>query len=87
MNTFLAPFQCMYAMVDRIIPACKYSDVDMHKQLELSLMTFIPSIDEIEFFFLHIYTIHLKHKSSQFAGPKTTQVSFLCSFMLFMKTI
>lgn len=56
MNTFLAPFQCMYAMEDRIIPACKYSDVDMHKQVELSLMTFIPSIDEIEYiFFAHIH--------------------------------
>lgn len=56
MNTFLAPFQCMYAMVDRIIPACKYSDVDMHKQVELSLMTFIPSIDEIEYIFFCTYT-------------------------------
>lgn len=96
----------VYAVV---IPTSKSPDVGVHTQVDLSLLTFIPSIDEQDILlkeltfqfassviehhpklkqnFQHIYPIHLKHKYSQFAGLKTTQVLLIFSFMLCMDTI
>lgn len=86
----------MYAIVDRVIPTPQPSDVGPQENFNLSLPTFIPSIDEQAILlkeltfqfasslikhhpklrerFQNIYPIHLKHKYSQFAGLKTTQV-------------
>jgi hypothetical protein len=86
----------VYAIVDRVNPPSQTHDVGLHEHIDLSLLSFIPSIEdqkvllkELTFQFAssviknhpqlrecfqHIYPIHLKHKYSQFAGLKTTQV-------------
>lgn len=51
---------CIYAIVDRVIPASRSTDVSMHKQVDLSLLTFIPSIGEQD--------ILLKELTFQFAS-------------------
>lgn len=50
----------VYAIVNRVIPASRSTDVSMHKQVDLSLLTFIPSIGEQD--------ILLKELTFQFAS-------------------
>lgn len=50
----------VYAVVDRVIPTSKSPDVGVHTQVDLSLLTFIPSIDEQD--------ILLKELTFQFAS-------------------
>lgn len=50
----------VYAVVDRVIPTSKSPDVGVHTQVDLSLLTFIPSVDEQD--------ILLKELTFQFAS-------------------